>query len=108
METIIEESIWCVKKRLPLRKVIFRYDGKTITRNLFILGNSEKRNAKIDVIDLENMKLSIDLAKVNSLSPIEIGDILKERAKDFEPKLIFDNNVSGDLEFFKYPIITRK
>ena len=108
METIIEESIWDVEQKLPLRKVILTCDGKKITRNLFILGDSKKRNAKVDIIDLEKVQIKINLTKINELSPTELGDFLKNEAINFEPYSCFERNVSNEIPFFTNPIITKK
>ena len=108
METIIEESIWDIKSRSPIRKAVFTCDGKKITRNLFILGDSERRNAKVDVIDLEKVSIKIDLTKIKELSSIELGEFLKKEAEVFEPHRCFERNVENEIPFFLNPIITRK
>lgn len=99
METIIEESIWDIEQKLPLRKAILTYDGEKITRNLFILGDSERRNNKIDVID----NFSISIEEINKMSSIEIGDILKKSLNE-----CFERVVNDEIPFFKSPIITKK
>ena len=99
METIIEESIWDIKQKLPLRKAIFTYDGEKITRNLFILGDSERRNNKIDVIEYFN----ISIEEINKMSSLEIGDMLKNRLDE-----CFEKNVNNEIPFFTSPIITKK
>ena len=108
METIIEEGIWDVEQKLPLRRAIFTCDGKKITRNLFILGDSEKRNSKVDVIDLDKVQLKIDLTKINKLSVSEIGEYLKKEAEIFEPITCFEQNIANEIPFFTSPIITKK
>jgi hypothetical protein len=99
METIIEESIWDIKQKLPLRKAIFTYDGEKITRNLFILGDSERRNNKIDVIEYFN----ISIKEINKISSLEIGDMLKNKINK-----CFETNVNNEIPFFTLPIITKK
>ena len=99
METIIEESIWDIEQKLPLRKSILTYDSEKITRNLFILGDSERRNNKIDVID----SFSISIEEINKMSSLEIGDMLKKRITE-----CFERNVNNEIPFFTSPIITKK
>ena len=108
METIIEESIWDIKQKLPLRRTILTCDGKKITRNLFILGDSKKRNSKVDIIDLEKVEIKIDLTKINKLSAMEIGKKKKKEAVVFEPNTCFERNVANEIPFFINPIITKK
>jgi hypothetical protein len=111
MKVIIEEGIWDIRQKLPLRKSILTYDAKQITRKLFILaqhGRSDERNNKIDVIDLDKIQLKIDLNKVNKLSTNEIGKYLKKEAKHFEPISIFERNVANEIECFTLPIITNE
>jgi hypothetical protein len=107
METIIEEGIWDIKQKLPLRRVVFTCDGKKITRNLFILGDSENRNSKVDIIDLEKVEIEISLTKINKLSTTEIGEYLKKKAEVFEPITCFERNISNEIPFFTSPIITK-
>lgn len=80
METIIEESIWDIEQRLPVRRAVLRCDDKEITRNLFILGDEEWRNSKVDIINLETVEF---------------------------PKDCFERNVNNEIPFFINPIITR-
>lgn len=108
METIIEEGIWNVSQKLPLRRAIFTCDGKKITRKLFILGDSERRNNKVDIIDLERVNLKISLTEVNKLSVSEIGEYLKKEAEVFEPISCFERNVANEIPFFTSPIIVKK
>ena len=108
METIIEEGIYDVETRLPIRRAIFTFDGGKITRNLFILGDSERRNSKIDVIDIENAKISINVSKINDCSIEEIISFLKKEAKKWEPIPIFEQNVKDEIYWFSNPIITKK
>lgn len=97
-QVIIEEGIYDVETRLPLRKVDFQYDGKQITRRLFILGDTEKRNAKVDVIDF----FRVTLEEINQLSALELGEKLKREVVE-----CFDRNVNNEIPFFDSPIITR-
>lgn len=99
MITTIEEGIWDIQEKKPLRKAIFKYDGSSITRNLFMLGDSEKRNSKIDVIN----SFSIEISKINELSPKQIGKLLKKQLSE-----CFDNNIKSELKFYTCPIITKK
>lgn len=108
METIIEEGIWDIENKQPIRRAIFTCDGKKITRNIFILGESEKRNSKVDIIDLYNVKLEIELTKINNLSAVEIGEYLKKEAEVFEPITCFERNIANEIPFFTSPIITKK
>jgi len=99
METIIEESIWDIEQKHPIRKAILTYDGEKITRNLFMLGDSEYWNNKIDIID--NFRISIE--EIKKMSSLEIGDMLKNRVAE-----CFENNVNNEIPFFTSPIITKK
>ena len=107
METTIEEGIWDIKEKSPLRRAIFKYDGKKITRNLFILGDTEARNSKIDIIDLEKIKIEVNLNEVNKLSSSELGDFIKDKLKDHQPSVCFEKNVNNDIYFFTNPIIIK-
>lgn len=99
MEKIIEESIWCIEQKLPIRKCIFKYDGNQITRNLFILGDSEYKNNKIDIID----SLQVSIKEINEMTVSDLGSLLKDKlAKCFEL------NVSNEIPFFTSPIIYEK
>jgi hypothetical protein len=99
METIIEESIWNIEQRLPLRKCILKYDGNKITRNLFILGDSKYRNNKIDVID----EFRVSIEDINKMNPLELGSMLKD-----ELNKCFERNLNSEMPFFTSPIITNK
>lgn len=106
LETIIEESIWNIEEKTSIRKAIFRCDGKKVTRNLFILGDSDRRNNKIDTIDIENAKIEIDVSKINNCSTEEIINFLNEKAKIWDPISIFEKNINSEIPFFENPIIT--
>ena len=99
METVIEESIWDIEQKLPLRKTVLTYNGEKITRNLFILGDSERRNNKIDVID----DFRISIGEINKMSSLEIGDMLKKRLTE-----CIEYNINNEIPFFTSPIITKK
>lgn len=99
MKTIIEEGIWNIKERQPLRRVVFEFDGNKITRSLFILGDSERKNSKIDIIDY----FVVELSKIKHLSPLALGKFLKKELSE-----CFDKNVDNEIKFFTNPIITKK
>jgi len=108
METIIEEGVWDIKQKSPLKRAIFKFDGKKITRNLFVLGDSERRNSKIDVIDLEKIKIEVSLIEINKLSDSELCILIKEKLKTFQPSVCFERNVNNEIPGFTNPIITKK
>lgn len=94
----IEEGIYSIEDRLPLRKVVFTYANSKITRKLFMLGDTDSRNNKIDVIE----GFFIEIVDIERLTPIEIGDMLKKRILD-----CFERNIQSEMPFYKSPIITR-
>lgn len=85
----IEEGIWDIEQKMPLRRAVLTYDGKQITRNLFILGDSEKRNKKIDVID----HLQVNLSDINEMSVTKLARHLKSIVSD-----CFVRNVNAEFE----------
>lgn len=108
MEITIEEGIWDIEERLPLRKAVFTCDGKKVTRNLFILGDTDKRNSKVDIIHLDKIVIEMEVEKINTLPAEELANLLKEKAKQKDPVGCFERNVNNELPFFKCPITTRK
>ena len=95
-KVIIEEGIYDIYSKLPLIRVIFTEDNNKITRSIFILGHSEKRNSKIDVIDF----VRVDLSTINNLSALELGEQIKN-----EVASCFQRNINNELPQFIYPII---
>lgn len=108
METIIEEGIWDIKQKSTLRRAVFKCDGKTITRNLFVLDDFEENNSKIDVINLEKIKIEINPIELNKLSDSELGVFIKEKLKPLQPITCFNRNVNNEIRLFTNPIITKK
>jgi hypothetical protein len=98
MKVIIEESIWDIETKQPIRKTTLTCDNEKITRNIFILGDSDRRNNKIDVIE----DLRVSLADINNLTAVELGEKLKGILSD-----CFESNVQGEIPWFTYPIIQR-
>ena len=81
-----------------IRKVILEKSDSKITRKLFILGDSERRNNKVDVID----KYVISIEDINKMSANEIGNKLKKQLDDHFKRLVDD-----EISFFKSPKITK-
>ena len=48
-KTVIEEGVWDIKEKSPLKKAVFIYDGNKITRQLFILGGTKKKKSKVEI-----------------------------------------------------------
>ena len=75
MKTVITEGIFDIKSRKSIRTAIFEYKNDEITRKLFILGDSEKRNNKVDVIN----HFQISLKEIKTLSSKNLGLRLKKQ-----------------------------
>jgi hypothetical protein len=106
-KTIIEEGIYDIETKLPLKKAIFTFDGKKITRNLFILGDDEESNNKVDIINLEKTKIEVDIPKIFNMSSQELCDYIMEKVKHLEPNLCYERNINNEIPFFENPIITK-
>lgn len=94
MKTIIEEQIYSIETKQPIRRAVFEYKDSRITRELFILDST--RNGKIDVID----HFWVSLKEIESKTPNELGTFLKKELEE-----CFDRNIKNEIPFFDCPII---
>lgn len=99
MEVIIEEGIWNIETRMPIKSAVFKCDNVKITRQLYDIERSKKWNSKIDTID----HIRVNLSDISSLNSTELGEKIKGIMHD-----CFDRNVNNEIPFFEFPIITRK
>ena len=93
----IEETIWDINTKQPIRTCVLKNDGKKITRELFVLG--DRRNGRIDVVD----SLNLSVEEIINLPLDEIGSLLKSRVAN-----CLELNFQGELPFFAYLIITKE
>lgn len=112
--TIIEEGIYDINTRESIKKAIFTFDGKRLTRELFYgsgIGGKAvcyDRKNKVDVIDGTNININLPLSDI--LNPTidyeRILESIKERVENFDAQNVAQRNIDAELPAFKNPIIT--
>jgi len=98
MKVEIEEGIYDISTKKSIRKSIHEYKNSKMTRQLYILGDSDYRNSKIDVIDFFRIKIE----KIEKMSELQIGKMLKRQILE-----CFNQNINNELKWFKFPIVTK-
>ncbi len=93
MKIEIEEGIYSIVDRLPIRKVILDYEESKITRTIFQDGKT--------TLDISKT-LSVSISDIRKLSHLELSNLLKKRLEE-----CVDLQFNAEIGFFKSPIITK-
>lgn len=104
---IIEENIWNIHTKQPIRKCILTRDGNVLTRQLYNINDNSYRNNKTDTIDLTKYNLKINLMDAKRLSIQEIGEYIKMKAQQCNPEEILIQHLEKELPGFQNPNITK-
>jgi hypothetical protein len=95
----IEEGIYDIKTKRPIRSVEYIFNGEKMTRKLFILGDKKWKNNKIDVID----SFVVSIKDILNSTPDEIITNLKKKID-----LAWSINLNEEKKWFNYPIIKKQ
>lgn len=103
---IIEENIWSITTKKPIRRCVLTQDGIVFTRQLYNIKDTTYRNDTKDIIDLDKITLRIKLKDVKGMSITEIGEYFKNLSENYKPEKLLKKHVDQELPFFKSPTIT--
>ncbi len=106
MKIIVEEAIWDIARKTPIRACILTRNGNVLTRQLYHIDNLNKQNNKIDTIDLNKVNLKINLMEAKELSVKEIGKRIKKLSLEYNPELLIIKHLEDELKGFDNPQIS--